>query len=131
MTRPPLAGLWHVALNVVDVERALSFYQGDLGFAVEWRPDADNVYLTSGRDNLALHRVDAIAEGKGRLDHIGFVLPTPEAVDAWAAYLQARGHVLAQALLAAGLRLQRESQMLVPIDTGNLRASAFTRLEQG
>lgn len=36
---------------------------------------------------------------------------------------------MAQALLLAGLRLQRESQQLVPIDTGNLRASAFTRLE--
>lgn len=36
---------------------------------------------------------------------------------------------MAQALLLAGLRLQRESQELVPVDTGNLRASAFTRLE--
>ena len=27
-----------------------------LGFAVEWEPDPDNVYLTSGCDNLALHR---------------------------------------------------------------------------
>ena len=33
------------------------------------------------------------------------------------------------ALLIVGLRLQRESQKLVPIDTGNLRASAFTRKE--
>lgn len=32
-------------------------------------------------------------------------------------------------LLAAGLRLQRESQKLVPIDTGALKASAFTALE--
>lgn len=41
----------------------------------------------------------------------------------------AKGRTMGQALLAAGLRLQRESQLLVPIDTGNLRASAFTRLE--
>jgi catechol 2,3-dioxygenase-like lactoylglutathione lyase family enzyme len=99
LTRPPLAGLWHVALNVTDVERALAFYRDDLGFAVEWRPDPDNVYLTSGRDNLALHRVEALADeqARGRLDHIGFVLPTPGDVDAWAEYLQARGHALAQA----------------------------------
>lgn len=32
-------------------------------------------------------------------------------------------------LLLAGLRLQRVSQDLVPILTGNLRASAFTRVE--
>lgn len=30
-------------------------------------------------------------------------------------------------LLAAGLIIQRESQRLVPIKTGNLRASAYTR----
>lgn len=42
-----------------------------------------------------------------------------------------KGRTFAQALLAAGLRLQRESQLLVPVDTGNLKASAFTRLERG
>ena len=32
-------------------------------------------------------------------------------------------------LLTAGMRLQRESQKIVPIDTGALRGSAFTRKE--
>lgn len=41
----------------------------------------------------------------------------------------ARGRTMAQALVLAGLALQRASQKLVPVDTGNLRASAFTRLE--
>jgi hypothetical protein len=36
---------------------------------------------------------------------------------------------LLQGLLMAGLRLQRESQLLVPLDTSNLKNSAFTRLE--
>lgn len=40
-----------------------------------------------------------------------------------------KGATMAKSLLLAGLRLQRESQRLVPVDTGNLRASAFTRLE--
>lgn len=39
------------------------------------------------------------------------------------------GGTLEQGLLIAGLRLQRASQMLVPVDTGNLKASAFTRIE--
>jgi hypothetical protein len=39
------------------------------------------------------------------------------------------GSTLAQAMLVAGLRLQRESILLVPVDTGALRASAFTELE--
>ena len=41
----------------------------------------------------------------------------------------AGGSSIEDALLLAGLRIQRESQKLVPIDTGNLRASAFTRKE--
>ena len=41
-----------------------------------------------------------------------------------------KGSTMAQALLIAGLRLQRESQKLVPIDTGNLKNSAFTRQEK-
>lgn len=39
------------------------------------------------------------------------------------------GQTMGDALLLAGLRLQAESQLLCPVDTGNLRASAFTRLE--
>lgn len=42
-----------------------------------------------------------------------------------------RGASLAQGLLLAGMRLQRESQQLVPVDTGVLKGSAFTRLEGG
>lgn len=41
-----------------------------------------------------------------------------------------KGMTMAQALLMAGLELQRDSMLLVPVDTGNLKASAFTRLEQ-
>lgn len=41
------------------------------------------------------------------------------------------GQTMAQGLLLAGLRLQRDSQALVPIDTGALRASAFTRISEG
>lgn len=43
----------------------------------------------------------------------------------------AAGRTMAQALVLAGLQLQRDSQLLVPVDTGNLKASAFTRLEAG
>ena len=35
-----------------------------------------------------------------------------------------------QALYLAGLQLQRESQLIVPVDTGNLRGSAFTAREK-
>ncbi len=41
-----------------------------------------------------------------------------------------KGRTMGQALVIAGMSLQADSQRLVPVDTGNLRASAFTRLEE-
>lgn len=38
-------------------------------------------------------------------------------------------HKLTVGLIEAGLRLQRESMKIVPVDYGNLKASAFTRAE--
>ena len=58
MPRPEAtAGLRHVALQVHNLEACERFYTELLGMRSEWRPDMDNVYLTSGNDNLALHRV--------------------------------------------------------------------------
>lgn len=39
------------------------------------------------------------------------------------------GADLQTSLVLGALRIQRESQRLVPVDTGNLKASAFTRKE--
>lgn len=89
MKRPPHRGLRHVALVVEDVIACERFYVDVLGFTVEWRPDADTVYLTSGDDNLALHRaVCAPAPAGQRLGHIGLIISTPEQVDQWHAYLR-------------------------------------------
>lgn len=84
-------GLRHVALNVNDLATCERFYVELLGMAVEWRPDPDNVYLCSGNDNLALHRLPDghVPDGPQSLDHIGFILQTPEQVDAWYEFLQA------------------------------------------
>ncbi len=89
----PTAGLRHVALYVNDLEACERFYVELLGMRVEWRPDADNVFLTSGCDNLALHRArEALnREPPQPLDHIGFILRSPGEVDRWHAFLAARG----------------------------------------
>lgn len=39
-----------------------------------------------------------------------------------------KGQTLEIALYRAGLRLQRESQLRCPVDTGRLKASAFTKV---
>jgi catechol 2,3-dioxygenase-like lactoylglutathione lyase family enzyme len=92
MTRPPMLGLRHVALYVQDLEAAERFWTDTMGYAVEWRPDIDNVYLCGARDNLAIHR--GTPAGKGMLDHIGIAVPAADDVDAWARHLQARGVAL-------------------------------------
>lgn len=85
----PTAGLRHVALNTEQFEACETFYVDLMGMRVEWRPDPDNVYLTSGNDNLALHRATRSAGENQRLDHIGFIISTPEQVDDWYAFLKA------------------------------------------
>ena len=88
--RPDIGfGMRHVALYVQDLPACEHFYVELLGMRVEWRPDPDNVYLTSGSDNLALHQASVAErdESVQRLDHIGFFLPRAQAVDAWFAWL--------------------------------------------
>jgi catechol 2,3-dioxygenase-like lactoylglutathione lyase family enzyme len=88
---PPAAGLCHVALYTRDLAAAERFYVGLLGMRVEWRPDESNVYLTSGSDNLALHRAsegfDPAADQL--LDHVGLILSSPDDVDTWYEFLRA------------------------------------------
>lgn len=90
ITPNPTLGLRHIALFVKDLEACEGFYVGLLGMTVEWRPDPDNVYLTSGHDNLALHRAPAELpppDASQRLDHIGFIVETPQQVDVWYDFL--------------------------------------------
>jgi len=93
---PPRLGLRHVALVVADLPAAERFWVGVMGYEVEWRPDAENVYLRGGHDNLALHHGPARrpSDGSSQLDHIGIAVPAPADVDAWAAHLRAHGVAL-------------------------------------
>jgi catechol 2,3-dioxygenase-like lactoylglutathione lyase family enzyme len=109
MTRPVHAGLRHLALNVRHLDAMKRFYVDLLGFAVEWEPDAENIYLSSGLDNLALHHSTPLAASRSTsltasvssdasqqkrvdaLDHLGLIVREPEDVDAWARFLESHG----------------------------------------
>ena len=94
-------GLRHVALRVRNLVRSKTFYVELFGMQPVWEPDAQNAYLSSGCDNLALHEVAADqlppvpaprmgAPSTQALDHIGFIVSTPEAVWAAAEMLRVR-----------------------------------------
>ncbi len=91
MVKPKsIGGLRHVALMVKNLEACVGFYTEFLGMKIEWQPDSDNVYLTSGNDNLALHRAPSNFDPllHQRLDHIGFIINEIAQVDVWYEFLQ-------------------------------------------
>ncbi|HSG90444.1 MAG TPA: VOC family protein [Pseudomonadales bacterium] len=89
------AGMRHLALFVGDLEACLDFYTRLLGMEIEWQPDPDNIYLSSGNDNLALHRASEPPTATGqRLDHFGFIIDAIDEVDLWHAFLQQEGVTL-------------------------------------
>jgi catechol 2,3-dioxygenase-like lactoylglutathione lyase family enzyme len=109
MDRPSHAGLRHLALNARRLDEMKYFYVNLLGFTIEWEPDPDNIYLSSGIDNLALHRSPSGAEvdeqGRPRsghtsasrceaLDHLGLIVRAADDVDRWAAFLESQGVVI-------------------------------------
>ena len=86
-TVPTHRGLRHLALRVTNLTRSRAFYERFLSMSVVWDPDPDNVYFSSGSDNLALHQI-APAELaqyqplRGQLlDHVGVVMESPAHVD--------------------------------------------------
>ena len=82
-----IRGLWHLALKVTDLARSRKFYEELFGMKVVWEPDPENVYLSSGPDNLALHQIPAVDVARYRpaedqlLDHLGFIMDSTASVD--------------------------------------------------
>ena len=89
-----LRGMRHIALKVKDIRRSKTFYQELLGMEVVWEPDPQNVYLSSGCDNLALHETApnfAPSPAGQQLDHLGFVVESVERIRELEEEFRARG----------------------------------------
>jgi catechol 2,3-dioxygenase-like lactoylglutathione lyase family enzyme len=99
-------GLRHLALNVEDVARAVSFYRRVFGMEIVWQPDADNAYLSSGCDNLAFHRGSAGDRSGQSLDHLGFIVSTIEELETGYQWAQAN-----QLNIARPLRRHRDGSV--------------------
>ena len=90
-------GLRHLALKVIDISKSLTFYERLFGMRVVWQPDPENIYLSSGTDNLALHQLPAeeLASYRPRqgqyMDHFGFFMESPDSVDAMFQRVQGEG----------------------------------------
>tara|TARA_B100000809_G_C14863745_1_gene432903 strand:+ start:245 stop:631 length:387 start_codon:yes stop_codon:yes gene_type:complete len=78
-------GIKHIALKVKNFDNCLKFYTDILGMDIDWQPDDDNVYLSNGKDNLALHKDSNLdlSSKNNRLDHYGIMLKTKDDVDYW------------------------------------------------
>ncbi|MFO0775411.1 MAG: VOC family protein [Nitrospiraceae bacterium] len=96
-TSPDHGGLRHLALRVTDLARSRRFYETLFGMRVVWEPDPENVYFSSGADNVALHQIPAaeLAEYRAErgqfLDHVGVIMYQPEDVDRFYARVQQEG----------------------------------------
>ena len=91
LKRPGItAGMRHLALNVINLDASIDFYTRLMGMNIEWQPDEDNYYLTSGNDNLALHRAKkpVDADSGQALDHLGFIIDNKEDVFYWFDFLK-------------------------------------------
>ena len=73
----------HIALKVKNAEQSKAFYRDRFGMDVVWQPDPQNVYLSSGCDNIAIHEISdelASTAAELQLDHLGFIVESIERV---------------------------------------------------
>ena len=83
-------GIRHLALKVRNFEKCFKFYTEVLGMDVDWKPDEENVYLTNGLDNLALHydKDVSTSTNDSRLYHFGIFIRKKEDIDKYLSHMK-------------------------------------------
>ena len=99
------SGVYHIQIDVSDLDRSLTFYTGLMGMEELFRADETVFLRTPGaRELLALNPVEGPVNPKaGGMDHFGFQV-TPEDLDAAVEEVRAAGvEVLEKGNFAPGV----------------------------
>ena len=83
-------GIRHLALKVKNFDQCFVFYTEILGMSIDWKPDDNNVYLTNGTDNLALHHDSNVScnSADSRLDHFGIFVKNKDDIDTYLKHMK-------------------------------------------
>jgi catechol 2,3-dioxygenase-like lactoylglutathione lyase family enzyme len=88
--------LAHVALSVIDLERARTFYVDVLGLQEVARPEfsVPGAWLTTGAGMIHLAQVASIPEPRDKVAHFALQVPTDQIADLTQAVVAGGGSVL-------------------------------------
>lgn len=113
-------------IDTLNSKRLLSFLRDNVSVIVGYQTN----YALRVHEDEEMQRRREARDGVGQWKYLEepFRKMSPEIKRIIRTTRKATGSTL-QGMLIAGMRLQRESQKLVPIDTGNLKGSAFTKKE--
>jgi predicted enzyme related to lactoylglutathione lyase len=95
--------LYHINLNVRDIERSVRFYQQAFGLVENFREGPRMVFLSpsGGDDVITLHQTEPV--GPQGVAHFGFQIEGGTLDDAVAAVVKAGGKLLGQGAHAPGV----------------------------
>lgn len=95
--------LYHINLNVTDIERSVRFYRQAFGLVENFREGPRMVFLSppGGDDVITLHQTNPV--GPQGVAHFGFEIEDGNLDDAVAAVVKAGGKFLSQGAHAPGV----------------------------
>jgi catechol 2,3-dioxygenase-like lactoylglutathione lyase family enzyme len=143
MAAPSVAhpSLHHIALTVTDVDRSIPWYETLFGITYQMEePHPGGTGKLLADDNwqliIVLHRHDGnqgetFHETRTGLDHVGFMVPTRQDLEAWQTHLEAHGVAHAEAAdrpcTQSPIRDRPYGSVLVFRDPDNIQLEFFAQ----